>query len=126
MIFIAFKLILRSLKKFLFVFIILAFTSCDNKPTQQDLQNAITLDQTLRNKKNSASKSFSQYPQPQESETCYAVQKHTLKAGETLQDLAVQYGTDWQSIQQANGIKDLNEIKPGQTILIPIKKSQSP
>lgn len=115
---------LKSLKKVLFVFTILAFACCDSKQAQQDLQNALTLDQKLRDSKNSASKSNSKYPQHQEPQVYYSTQKHILKAGETVQDLAAQYRTDWQSIQQANGIKDWNELKPGQTILIPIKKSQ--
>jgi len=118
------KLLSSSANKFLLAVIVLVFLFCDRKPAQQDLQNAITLDQALRNKKTSSLSSFTQDPQHQEPETSDKVEKHTLKAGETLPDLAVQYGTDWQSIRQANGMTDLNKLKPGQIILIPIKKSQ--
>jgi nucleoid-associated protein YgaU len=41
-----------------------------------------------------------------------------------VQDLAVLYDTDWQSILKANGIENPEDIKPGQKILIPAKKSR--
>lgn len=120
---------LDSLLKQLLIFgiIILVISTvlfCNGKQTQKDLKNAISLTQTLKNNKSSAPKNFTPIPQHKNNETeSYAVKQHNLKPGETLQDLAVLYDTDWQSIQRANGIKNLNELKPGQTILIPIKKS---
>ena len=117
-------LISKPLNKLLLILILIPAIFCDGKPTRQDLKNAATIGKTLRNNKSSASKSFKHYPQGEHGkQDSYTVQKHILKSGETLQDLAVQYGTDWQSIQQANGIKNLNDLKPGQVILIPIKKT---
>ena len=106
------KLIIKPLNKLLFVLILITAIYCEGKPTRQDLKNAATIGRTLRNNKSSTSQSFKHYPQSKnDGQDSYTVQKHILKSGETLQDLAVQYGTDRQSIQQANGIKNLNELK---------------
>ncbi|MDZ7332579.1 MAG: LysM peptidoglycan-binding domain-containing protein [candidate division KSB1 bacterium] len=50
------------------------------------------------------------------------VERHVLKNGETLQDLAIQYKTDQISILKANGIENWDQVQPGQTILIPINE----
>lgn len=117
------KLILTLFNKLLLVFILIVIIDCDAKPTRQDLKNAANIGQTLRKNKSSTSKNIKYYPQGNDTEESYTVQKHTLKPGETLQDLAALYNTDVQAILKANGIEDLNELKPGQTIFIPIKKS---
>ena len=118
------KLIIKPLNKLLFVLILITAIYCEGKPTRQDLKNAATIGQSLRKNKSTSSKSFKNFTQGDHNkQESYTVRKHVLKSGETLHDLAVQYGTDWQSIQQANGIKNLNELKPGQVILIPIKKT---
>lgn len=121
----------RLLKPFSILSIIIFISSflifCNKEQSQKDLKNALTITQTLKNSKSSAPKHFTPVPQhPQnntDKNTSYTVKHHILKPGESLQDLAILYDTDWQSIQRANGIKNLSEIKPGQKILIPIKKS---
>jgi len=118
------KILAKSFFIFFFILNMIGIICCDGKATRQDLKNAVSIGQTLRNNKSSSSTNFKHDPPGQsELENSYDVQKHTLKPGETLQDLAVQYGTDWQSIQQANGLKNLTELKPGQVILIPVKKT---
>ena len=116
-------LISKPLNKLLLILILIPAIFCDGKPTRQDLKNAANIGQTLRKNKSSTSKNIKYYPQANDTDVSYTVQKHILKSGETLQDLAALYNTDMQAILKANGIEDLNELKPGQTILIPIKKS---
>lgn len=107
----------------LILFFIPMFT-CDGSKTQEDIENAISLSQTLRKDQSSPPKTNSHLPIKSSDENdTYTVKKHVLKAGETPLDIAILYKTDWQSIQRVNDIKDVNELKPGQTILIPIKKS---
>jgi len=119
--------IIQTSQRLLLVLILFSFWmihfACDRSNTQEDLKDAISLSQTLKKDRSSTRENFSNFPRSHNEEESYTVKKHTLKPGETLQDLAVLYDTDWQSIQQANGIKDLNELKPGQTILIPTKQS---
>jgi len=98
---------------------------CDGTKTQNDLKNALSISENLRKSKKSALKTFSTVPGNHTEEDSYTVRKHTIKPGDTLHDLAIQYGADSQSIQQANGIKDNSELKPGQIIFIPLKKSNS-
>lgn len=43
---------------------------------------------------------------------------HIVKKGETLSGIAKQYGTTWQKLKSANGIKNANLIKTGQKIKI--------
>ncbi len=116
-------LISKPLNKLLLILILIPAIFCDGKPTRQDLKNAANIGQTLRKNKSSTSKNIKYYPQANDTEVSDTVQKHILKSGETLQDLAALYNTDMQAILKANGIEDLNELKPGQTIFIPIKKS---
>ena len=96
---------------FLFVLNLIAITFCDGKPTRQDLKNAMSIGQTLKKNKSSTSKNIKYYPQANDTEVSDTVQKHILKPGETLQDLAALYNTDTQAILKANGIESLNELK---------------
>jgi hypothetical protein len=43
-----------------------------------------------------------------------------------LQNLTVLYKIDRQNILRKDGMEDMNQLKPGWTILIPIKKSDQP
>lgn len=98
-------------------------SACDGEKTQHDIRNAISLNENLKNKKNASAEHFSNGPRnPYEDET-YLVKEHRLKPGESIHDVAILYGTDWQSILKANNLTDASDIKPGQTLLIPIKKS---
>ena len=47
------------------------------------------------------------------------VQTHTVKAGDTLSSIAVQYGVTVQSIMEANQISNPNLINAGQQLVIP-------
>lgn len=95
---------------------------CEGTPTRQDLKNAAKISRVLKNDNNSPSNNI-KYNPPAEPDrrNGYTVEKHILKPGETLPDLAVLYDTDLQSICQANGITNRDELKPGQVVLIPIK-----
>lgn len=44
---------------------------------------------------------------------------YTVKAGDTLGNIAYKYGTTASALGAANGIKDLNLIRPGQVLRIP-------
>lgn len=44
---------------------------------------------------------------------------HTVQQGETLSSIARRYGTSWQTIAQANGIVNPNQIYVGQKLKIP-------
>lgn len=44
---------------------------------------------------------------------------YTVQPGDTLSTIAQYYGTDLQTIQKANCIKNPNLIYPGQTLYIP-------
>jgi membrane-bound lytic murein transglycosylase D len=50
-----------------------------------------------------------------------ATKNHKVKKGETLYKISKQYGVTVEEIQKANGLKNAN-IKPDQSIKIPIKK----
>lgn len=117
------KLSSKPLAIFLFIINLTALILCDGKPTRQDLKNAMSIGQTIKKNKSSTSENIKYSPQANDTEVSHTVQKHVLKPGETLQDLAAIYNTDIQTIRKANGIEDLNELKPGQVILIPIKKN---
>ncbi len=106
---------------FIFLIVIIV-TSCNEKKAQQELKNAKLLEMALRQRSESPSNIPRQNEQIQTQEI---VIKHVLKAGETLQDLAALYRTDRISILKANGIENWKDVKPGQIILIPIKRSQS-
>lgn len=43
---------------------------------------------------------------------------HTVSWGETLSSIAARYGTSWQALQTANGLRDPNLIFPGQRLVI--------
>ncbi len=45
---------------------------------------------------------------------------HVLYPGETLEDVARQYGCTQQEIMQLNGIADPEAVKPGTKLLVPI------
>jgi LysM repeat protein len=49
--------------------------------------------------------------------------KHTIKSGETLSDIAQQYGITVEDIVKLNNIADPNQIQAGQVVLIPAKGS---
>jgi len=108
----------------LFVLIIFILIRCDGNRAKQDLQNAIKLGQALNKSNSSSNAPISNKPPSNPEEESTSVHTHTLKPGENVQDLAVLYNTDWQSILKVNGIEDPDELKPGQKILIPTKKSQ--
>lgn len=46
---------------------------------------------------------------------------YTVKPGDTLSKIAGQYGITIQALAELNGITDVNTIKPGQELLIPIE-----
>src|SRR5690606_26467823 len=66
------------------------------------------------NKKKSASKSTS---------TTYTV--YTVKAGDTLSEIAAKYGTTSKKLQDLNGIKNANLIYAGQKLKVPTRAKQS-
>lgn len=107
-----------------FLLFFIPMFSCDRSRTQEEIKNAVSLSKTLKNDEATRSPNFSRFPKNgiDENES-YTVVKHVLKPGETIQDLTVLYGVDWQSIQRANAIDNFNELKPGQIVLIPVKKS---
>lgn len=45
---------------------------------------------------------------------------YQLKADETLWRIAIRYGTTVELLQEINNIQDLNKLKPGQTIILPV------
>lgn len=100
------------------------FFNCDGNRARDDMQNAIVIGKTLKNGKHATPDPIFNYPKNNEPEESSTVHTHTLKPGENLQDLAVLYDTDWQSILKANGIENPEDMKPGQKILIPAKKSR--
>ncbi len=48
-----------------------------------------------------------------------STQYYTVRAGDTLSGIAMQYGTSMYAIMQANGIQDPNQIYVGQRLIIP-------
>jgi spore germination protein len=48
------------------------------------------------------------------------VYEHVLYPGETLDDVARQYGSSQQEIMKLNNITDPSSIKPGTKLLVPI------
>ncbi|MCU0645340.1 MAG: LysM peptidoglycan-binding domain-containing protein [bacterium] len=96
---------------------------CDANRANQDLENALKIGQALNKNKSPINTSITSNPPNNKEEEGTTVHTHTLKPGENVQDLAVLYDTDWQSILKVNGIEDPAELKPGQKILIPAKKS---
>lgn len=53
------------------------------------------------------------------------ITKHTVTKGETLSDIAKQYGTTWQRLYDKNdGITDPDTIEPGIILVIPEKTEQ--
>jgi LysM repeat protein len=61
-------------------------------------------------------------PQPQPGGPIY----YTVRAGDTLKNIAARYGTTWQAIAAANNLANANIIYSGQVLLIPIGGSPSP
>lgn len=108
----------------LFILIIFILIRCDGNRAKQDLQNAIKLGQALNKSNSSPHTPISKDSPNNQEEESTSVHTHTLKPGENVQDLAVLYDTDWQSILKANGIENPEDIKPGQKLLIPAKKSR--
>ena len=45
---------------------------------------------------------------------------YTVQSGDNLSEIAAQFGTDYQSIADKNGIEDPSLIYPGQTLTIPV------
>ena len=108
----------------LFVLIVFVFIRCDGNRAKHDLENAIKIGQALNKSNSSSNVPISTEPPNNQEDESTDVHTHTLKPGENVQDLAVLYDTDWQSILKANGIENPEELKPGQKILIPTKKSR--
>lgn len=104
------------------VLILIAFMNCETEKTQQSLTNATLLGKTLNNGDQPSLINTGQNDQDQPQEI---VIQHNLKAGETPQDLAAQYKADPTNILKANGIENWTDVKPGQIILIPVKRLQS-
>ena len=50
---------------------------------------------------------------------------YTIKSGDTLSQIAQQYGTTVSALASANGIADPNKIQAGKTITIPSTSSQT-
>lgn len=44
---------------------------------------------------------------------------YTVRAGDTLADIAARFGTSWQTLAAANGLADPDRIMPGQQLAIP-------
>lgn len=44
---------------------------------------------------------------------------YVVKAGDTLSAIAKRYGVTWQKLAEMNGLKDPNQIKPGQVLKVP-------
>jgi LysM repeat protein len=61
-------------------------------------------------------------PQPQPGGPVY----YTVRAGDTLKNIAARYGTTWQAIASANNLANANFIYAGQVLLIPIGGSTTP
>ncbi len=61
-------------------------------------------------------------PQPQPGGPVY----YTVRAGDTLKNIAARYGTTWQAIAAANNLPNANIIYTGQTLLIPIGGTTTP
>jgi LysM repeat protein len=57
---------------------------------------------------------------PVESSASAPVYDHVLYPGETLEDVARQYGTSQEEIMELNGITDPGNVKPGTKLLVPI------
>lgn len=49
---------------------------------------------------------------------------HVVQRGETLMQIAEQYRTDMTTIAEANGIRDINRINVGQSLIIPISVAE--
>ena len=60
-------------------------------------------------------------PQPGETPSTDAdpSQVYVIEPGDTLSGIAEKFGVPVDSIAQANSIADVNEIKPGQELIIP-------
>jgi len=52
--------------------------------------------------------------------------EYTIKKGDNLSTLAKQFGTTVQALAEANGIKDVNRIYAGKTLIIPEQQKPQP
>lgn len=110
-----------SKMRIMFLVGLIALLNCDAQKTQQDLKNATSLGRALKQNRNETLTGLRESDQNQGCQLAPHTARHVLKPGETLQDLAIIYRTDQNSILKANGIENWDHVKPGQTILIPIK-----
>ncbi len=101
----------------------LAVHSCSNEKSQNDIEQTLALGKSLQSRHYSNLRVGNDYARSLSDDNSYDVQKHVLKPGETLRDVALQYGTDWQTILRANTLSDSTQLRAGQTILVPIPKS---
>ncbi len=101
----------------------LAVHSCSNDKSQSDIEQALALGKSLQGRRYSQLRVGNDYARSSSEDNSYHIQKHVLKPGETLRDVALQYGTDWQTIIRANAFSDSTQLRAGQTILVPIPKS---
>ncbi|MDZ7339726.1 MAG: LysM peptidoglycan-binding domain-containing protein [candidate division KSB1 bacterium] len=101
----------------------LVIYSCSYERSEKDIKQAVALGKQMQSKKDSQPHNSGDFFQSLSDDESYHVRKHILKPGETLRDVAVQYGTDWQTILEANALSDSARLQAGQTILIPIKTS---
>jgi len=58
-------------------------------------------------------------PRPTPTATPAVGRWHVVQRGETLSTIALEYGTSWQAIAQANGLSAWSVIYPGQRLRIP-------
>ena len=58
-------------------------------------------------------------PQENSGGTTQSARTHTIQPGDTLSGVAVKYGTTVAAIASANNIKNINNIKVGQELVIP-------
>lgn len=101
----------------------LAVQSCNNEKSQNDIEQALALGKNLQSKRYSQPRVMNDDARSSSDDNSYYVQKHLLKPGETLRDVALQYDTDWQTILRANALSDSTQLRTGQTILVPVPKS---
>ncbi|MEH3120653.1 MAG: LysM peptidoglycan-binding domain-containing protein [Sphingomonas phyllosphaerae] len=49
--------------------------------------------------------------------------RYTVKAGDTLSDIATRHGSDWQTLARINGLADPDKLAVGQTLQLPDRRS---
>lgn len=116
-------LLKTTLLSFLLLWYELVSHGCGYKKSDGEIKQAVALGKNMRSQRNSQSRgSNDNFLSPSDDES-YHVQRHLLKPGETLADVAAQYSTDCQTILKANSFSDSTRLQAGQAILVPVKKT---